>query len=210
MTFYDKITSLHLDVLKEIGNIGAAHAATALSDLLNTKIDMRVPKVEMVSFNEMMELAGGTENVVAGIYLRIEGDAKGGMFFILPVEQANHFIKKLIYDESFDLQNPQTSEIGISAMQELGNILSGSYLSALSDFTGLKIYPTPPALAVDMFGAIISFGLVEVSQIGDQVIVIDTTIFEEHMGDSDAVRGHFFLLPDPDSFESIFGSLGVM
>ena len=110
----------------------------------------------------------------------------------------------------FDLQNPQTSVIGISAMQELGNILSGSYLSALSDFTGLENLSYTPALAVDMFGAIISFGLVEVSQIGDQVIVIDTTIFEEHMGNSDAVRGHFFLLPDPDSFESIFKSLGVM
>lgn len=206
---YNRITSLHLDVLKEIGNIGAAHAATALSGLLNTKIDMHVPKVEMVSFNEMMDFVGGAESVVVGIYLRIEGDTKGGMFFILSVEQANHFIRKLIHDDSFDFRNPPVSELGLSAMQELGNILSGSYLSALSDFTGLKIYPTPPGLTVDMFGAIISFGLVEVSKIGDQVIVIDTTIYEEHMGDSETVRGHFFLLPDPDSFQSIFKALGV-
>lgn len=61
-----KITSFHLDVLKEIGNIGAAHAATALSDLLGKKIDMKVPKVEMVPFHEMMELAGGSETVVVG------------------------------------------------------------------------------------------------------------------------------------------------
>lgn len=209
MPFYNRITSLHLDVLKEIGNIGAAHAATALSGLLNTKIDMRVPKAQMVSFDEMMEFAGGAESVVAGIYLRIEGDAKGGMFFILPVEQANHFIRKLTHDDLFDFKKENVSELGLSAMQELGNILSGSYLSALSDFTGLKIYPTPPALAVDMFGAIISFGLVEVSQIGDHVIVIDTTIYEEHMGDLETVRGHFFLLPDPDSFETIFKALGV-
>ena len=94
-----KITSLHLDVLKEIGNIGAAHAATALSTLLNKKIDMRVPKVEMVSFNEMMDFAGGPESVVAGIYLRIEGDVTGSMFFILPVEQANRFIRRLIHDD---------------------------------------------------------------------------------------------------------------
>ncbi|MGE7917882.1 chemotaxis protein CheC [Viridibacillus sp. NPDC093762] len=209
MTFHDKITSLHLDVLKEIGNIGAAHAATALSSLLNTKIDMRVPKVEMVSFNEMMERGGGAEQAVAGIYLRIEGDAKGGMFFILPIEQANHFIQKLIRDEDFDFRQTPVSELGFSAMQELGNILSGSYLSALSDFTSLKIYPTPPALSIDMFGAIISFGLIEVSQVSDHVIVIDTTIYEENMGDTETVRGHFFLLPDPDSFESIFRALGV-
>lgn len=209
MTFNQKITSLHLDVLKEVGNIGAAHAATALSDLLNKKIDMRVPKVEMVSFNEMMELAGGSETVVVGIFLRIEGDAEGSMFFILPIEQANRFIQRLIHDETFDFYNPPVSELGLSAMQEMGNILSGSYLSALSDFTGLKIYPTVPGLSVDMFGAIISIGLIELSQVSDAVIVINTSIFEEDYTEEETVRGHFFLLPDPHSFESIFKALGV-
>ena len=107
---------------------------------------MKVPKVEMVSFDDMMDLAGGPESVVAGIYLRIEGDVSGSMFFVLPVEQANRFIRKLIQDENFDFQTEGFSEIGASAMQELGNILSGSYLSALSDFTKLKIYPTVPSL----------------------------------------------------------------
>jgi chemotaxis protein CheC len=209
MHFSDKITSLHLDVLKEIGNIGAAHAATALSDLLQKKIDMRVPNVEMVSFNEMMELAGGSENVVVGIFLRIEGDAEGSMFFVLPIEQANRFIRRLIRDESFDFKSPQVSELGLSAMQEMGNILSGSYLSALSDFTGLKIYPTVPGLSVDMFGAIISIGLIELSQVSDSVIVINTSIYEEVISDDEEVKGHFFLLPDPQSFEAIFKALGV-
>ncbi len=210
MNFSDKITSLHLDVLKEIGNIGAAHAATALSDLLQKKIDMRVPNVEMVSFNDMMELAGGSENVVVGIFLRIEGDVEGSMFFILPVEQANRFIRRLIRDESFDFYSPDSvSELGLSAMQEMGNILSGSYLSALSDFTGLKIFPTVPGLSVDMFGAIISIGLIELSQISDTVIVINTSIYEEAISDNEEVRGHFFLLPAPDSFETIFKVLGV-
>ena len=211
MNFQQKITSLHLDVLKEIGNIGAAHAATALSDLLNKKIDMRVPKVEMVSFNDMMELVGGSENVVVGIFLRIEGDAEGSMFFVLPIEQGNRFIRRLINDESFDFSPPPVSELGLSAMQEMGNILSGSYLSALSDFTGLKIYPTVPGLSVDMFGAIISIGLIELSHISDHVIVINTSILddEQEQGDKESVRGHFFLLPDPDSFEAIFQALGV-
>lgn len=207
---YEKsITSMHLDVLKEIGNIGAAHAATSLSTLLNKKIDMKVPKVEMVSFDEMMELAGGPDSVVAGIYLRIEGDVTGSMFFVLPVEQANRFIRRLVQDDKFDFQSGAISEIGASAMQELGNILSGSYLSALSDFTGLKIYPTVPALSIDMVGAIISFGLVEVSHVSDYVIVIDTAINEEDVPNEESVRGHFFLLPDPESFESIFHALGV-
>ncbi|CAM5185701.1 hypothetical protein UACE39S_01525 [Ureibacillus acetophenoni] len=154
-----KISTMHLDILKEIGNIGAAHAATSLSGLLGKKIDMRVPNVEMVSFTDMMELAGSSEKVVVGIYLRIEGDVEGSMFFVLPIEQANRFIRRLIHDEQFDFSNNPVSEIGLSAMQELGNILSGSYLSALSDFTGLKIYPSVPGLSVDMFGAIVSIGV---------------------------------------------------
>lgn len=209
MTFHNRITSWHLDVLKEIGNIGAAHAATSLSSLLGKKVDMKVPKVEMVSFDDMMDLAGGPENVVTGIYLRIEGDITGSMFFILPIEQSNRFIRSLIKDKTFDFQQPHVSELGISAMQELGNILSGSYLSALSDFTGLKIYPTVPALSVDMVGAIISVGLVELSHISDFVIVVDTAILEDDMPDSESVKGHFFLLPDPESFDTIFKSLGV-
>ena len=95
-------------------------------------------------------------------------------------------------------------------MQELGNILSGSYLSALSDFTGLKIYPTVPSLSVDMVGAIVSFGLIEVSHYSDEVIVIDTQIREESEEGISSVDGHFFLLPDPSSYVTIFRSLGVM
>lgn len=169
---------------------------------------MHVPQVEMVSFNDMMERVGGAETFVTGIYLRIEGDVAGGMFFIMSVEQANQLIRKLIHEKSFDFaQSP--SELGLSAMQEMGNILSGSYLSALSDFTKLKLYPTPPALASDMFGAIISIGLIEVSQISDYVIVIDTSIIEHEENAKEEVSGHFFLIPDPNSFSTIFTSLGV-
>jgi len=206
----NEITDMHLDVLKEVGNIGAAHAATSLSQLLNRKIDMHVPNVKLVSFDEMFDLAGGAETIVAGIFLRIEGDLSGSMFFVLPVESANHFIRRLIGDETFDFVSPNLSEIGVSAMQELGNILSGSYLSALSDFTGLKIYPTVPSLSVDMVGAIVSFGLIEVSHYSDEVIVIDTQIREESEGGTSSVDGHFFLLPDPSSYVTIFRSLGVM
>ncbi|MGN7407515.1 MULTISPECIES: chemotaxis protein CheC [unclassified Sporosarcina] len=204
------ISDMHLDVLKEIGNIGAAHAATSLSELLQRKIDMHVPKVALVSFDDMFELAGGSENVVVGIFLRIEGDLSGSMFFVLPIDSANRFIRRLIGDPQFDFSTPESiGEIGISAMQELGNILSGSYLSALSDFTGLKIYPTVPSLSVDMVGAIVSFGLIEVSHYSDEVIVIDTKIVEEDENDK-SVDGHFFLLPDPPSYITIFKSLGVM
>lgn len=204
-----KITDLHLDVLKEIGNIGAAHAATSLSQLLDRKVEMYVPSVKLVTFDEMFELAGGADETVVSIFLRIQGDASGSMFFMLSIDSANHFIKLLTGDESFDFHTPPVSDIGISSMQELGNILSGSYLSALSDFTGLKIHPTVPSLTVDMVGAIVSFGLIEISQYSDEVIVIDTEIQEEGMN-SESIKGNFFLLPDPTSYVTIFRSLGVL
>ncbi|UII57432.1 chemotaxis protein CheC [Cytobacillus spongiae] len=209
MSFIDKINSLHLDILKEIGNIGAGNAATALSTLLNKKIDMNVPNVSIVSFDEMMDMAGGPDNVVASVFLRIEGEAPGSMFFMLPLHQATAFIQQMIGDTSFDFEKPPYDEIALSALQELGNILSGSYLSALSDFTNLSLYPSVPALAIDMVGAVISYGLIELSQVSDFAIVIDTAVSEDDVELSESVNGHFFLLPDPDSFHIIFQSLGV-
>ncbi|MBM7586855.1 chemotaxis protein CheC [Bacillus pakistanensis] len=210
MSYEEKISPIHLDLLKEIGNIGAGNAATALSKLMNQKVDMKVPSVRIVSFNEMMDLAGGTENVVLSIFLRVDGDAPGSMFFVLPLEQASFFAQRMIGDKTITFEEPPYSEIGLSAMQELGNILSGSYLSALSDFTNIHLYPSVPELSIDMVGAIISYGLVKVSQVSDYVIVIDTALREENLPNSESVNGHFFLLPDPDSFQTIFKTLGVI
>ncbi|MDP4083058.1 MAG: chemotaxis protein CheC [Bacillota bacterium] len=209
MTFMSQFTSIHLDILKEIGNIGSGNAATALSKLLNKKIEMRVPNVKIVSFDEMMEMAGGAENVVASVFLRIEGEIPGSMFFVLPLRQATHFIQQMIGDINFSFEEPPYNEIALSAFQELGNILSGSYLTALSDFTDLSLYPSVPALGIDMVGAIISFGLIEHSQVSDYAIVIDTSLNEEGSTDSERVKGHFFLLPDPSSFQILFDALGV-
>jgi chemotaxis protein CheC len=209
MTFLKSISDIHLDILKEVGNIGAGHAATALSTLMNKKIDMKVPSVRVVSFDEVMELAGGADNVVASVFLRIEGDAPGSMFFILPLPQAEKYIGQLTKNDGFSFSEELENELALSALQELGNILSGSYLSSLSDFTNLSMYPSVPALSIDMVGAVISFGLLELSQVSDYAIVIDTALDEEDAQMPDSVNGHFFLLPDPDSFHIIFSALGV-
>ncbi|MFC4184579.1 chemotaxis protein CheC [Saccharococcus thermophilus] len=202
-----KLNGTHIDILKEIGNIGAGNAATALSKLLNKKIEMAVPHVQIAAFDEIMELIGGAEQVVACIYLRIEGDAPGNMFFVLSLEQAERFIRQMTGDETFSFHEHPT-ELGQSALQELGNILAGSYLSALADFTQLALYPSVPMLTVDMIGAILQYGLLELSRVGDYAILIDTAVYDERRPE-DSVNGHFFLLPDPDSFISIFRSLGV-
>jgi chemotaxis protein CheC len=208
MSFIEKISSLHLDILKEIGNIGAGNAATALSTLLDRKIDMNVPDVRILSFDDMMDLAGGPDNVVASVFLRIEGDAPGSMFFILPLAQAAYFIRQMTGEQDFNFEMTPYPEIALSALQELGNILSGSYLSALSDFTKLNLYPSVPALTIDMVGATISYGLLELSQVSDYAIVIDTALNEDEVN-TGSINGHFFLLPDPASFDIIFSALGA-
>nr|WP_270878629.1 chemotaxis protein CheC [Paenibacillus aestuarii] len=203
MNPFVEFADFQMDVLKEVGNIGAGHAATALSTLLDKPIDMLVPKVRMLPFEEICESVGGAETVVLAIFLRVEGDAPGNMFFIIHLESAKNMLRDLI---GLNVQDDETySELELSALNEIGNILAGSYLSSLADFTQLNMQPTVPSLAIDMAGAILSYGLLQFGQMGDQALLIDTKFLE---GENE-VQGHFFLIPDPESFEKIFSALGV-
>jgi chemotaxis protein CheC len=193
----------HMDVLKEVGNIGAGHAATALSRLLDKPVDMLVPTVKMVPFEEISNSVGGSEQVVIAIFLRVEGETPGNIFFILSQESAKKMLKNLV---GIDVQNEgQYSEMEISALNEIGNILAGSYLTSLADFTNLYMTPTVPSLAIDMAGAILSYGLLQFGEMGDQALFIDTKFLDG----VDEIEGHFFLIPDPESFQKIFSALGV-
>jgi chemotaxis protein CheC len=131
------------------------------------------------------------------------------MYFILSVEQAERFIRNLTQDQAFKIENIEQEEMGTSALKELGNIVAGSYLTALSDFTGLSLYPSVPGLSIDMFAAVITHGLIELSHVSDYAIVIDAAIEESSDESREVIQGHFFLLPDPDSFEKLFKSIGV-
>jgi chemotaxis protein CheC len=200
---FKDLADFQMDVLKEVGNIGAGHAATALSMLLDKPIDMLVPKVLMLPFEEICGIAGGAETVVLAIFLRVEGDAPGNMFFIVNLESAKNMLRHLI---GFDMKGEdQYTEMELSALNEIGNILAGSYLSSLADFTHLHMSPTVPSLSIDMAGAILSYGLLQFGQMGDQALLIDTKFLE---GDNE-FQGHFFFIPDPDSFAKIFEALGV-
>nr|WP_207952079.1 chemotaxis protein CheC [Paenibacillus turpanensis] len=192
-----------MDVLREVGNIGAGHAATALATMLDRQVDMQVPKVSLVPFEQIAESVGGDEAVVIAIFLRVDGETPGNMFFLISPESAKLLLTSLVGVEVFP--EGEYSEIELSALAEIGNILAGSYLSSLADFTHLTMAPTVPALAIDMAGAILSFGLLQFGHMGDHALLIDTMFFD---GD-DKVEGHFFFIPDPDSFHKIFRALGV-
>lgn len=202
---YYSFAEVHFDALKEVGNIGAGHAATALSELLKRPVDMKVPSVRLIPFDEVTDFIGGPEQLVLAVFLRIEGDIPGNMFFLFKLDSAKKMISAWFPAIVSSDDTADFSDMERSALNEIGNILAGSYLSSLSDLTKLSLSPSVPSLTIDMAGAIISYGLLQMGEIGDLALVIDTHFFEGNQ----EIEGHFFLIPDPGSFETLFHSLGV-
>ena len=206
----DELDNMQLDVLREIGNIGAGNAATALAKMLNKKVDMDVPRVKVLEFREVSETLGGAELPVVGILLKVEGDLTGNIMFILQQQAAVLLVSMLMgmptdgLEKDYD-ERPFT-EIEVSALKEIGNILAGSYLSALSALTNLKIVPSVPDMTIDMAGAILSVPAIEFGKVGDTVLYIETEFTE---GD-DKVVGDFLLIPDLKTYDILLRALGVI
>jgi chemotaxis protein CheC len=199
----EQVTENYFDVLKEIGNIGAGNAMTALSQMLGTKVDMHVPQVQLLDFGEVGEVMGGEEQIMVGVFLGVEGDITGSMLFLVEQKSAKHLIDKVM----MGMGNPEVeefTEMELSAMQEIGNIITGAYLNSLSTLTNLCIYPSPPALTVDMAGAILSVPAVEFGIYGDKILMIQSQFFDEV-----EIDGYFILVPDIDSYQKILGALGM-
>jgi chemotaxis protein CheC len=199
----ENLNNMMIDVLGEIGNIGSGNAVTALSSMLSKRVDMSVPQVRILEFNEVAAVLGGEEKLVAGIYLDLNDEIEGNIMFILDIESAINLTNMLL---NRDYTVEELDPMAISALSEVGNILASSYVNSLSALTGLKITVSVPSLAIDMAGAILSVPAIQFGYIADQVLFIET-VFEE--GDN-TVKGNLFLLPDMSSFEKILSSLGVL
>jgi chemotaxis protein CheC len=198
------LTHMQLDALREVGNVGAGNAATALSQLINRKIDMTVPQVSILPLGEVPDVVGGPDVMVAGGYLRVYGPAPSSILFLLPRESAFALVDMLMGRERG--MTEQLDSMDESALLEIGNILAGAYLNALSFFTKFTLLPSIPALAIDMAGAILSVILIQLGQMGDHALVIETQFTTDGDG---AVKGHFFLIPDPGSLGTILTAIGV-
>ncbi|MBQ4522714.1 MAG: chemotaxis protein CheC [Lachnospiraceae bacterium] len=198
------IYSRNLDILSEIGNIGAGNATTALAQIIGNKVNMDVPQVRLLGFNELTEIVGGAENIVIGIMCRIEGDLTGMMMFMLEKSAANHLIDIVMMGFD-DGSEEEFSEMKLSALHELGNIIVGAYLNALAGLTGLKVIESIPHLSIDMAGAILSVPAIEFGKMGDEALLIESRFFEEDR----AVSGYFILIPDVASYDTILKSLHI-
>ena len=203
-TMYNSMNDLQFDVLREIGNIGSGHAATALAKLLNQKIDIKVPKAELCDFSKLADIVGGAENLVVGILLTLSDDVEGMMMFIMEKNAAYHLLRKMMWCEIDDEQ--PLDEIQLSALQEIGNIITGAYLSSLSDLTRLTISSSVPYIAIDMAGAILSVPAISFGQFGDNALLIQAEFGRD---DADDIKGFFLLIPTMESYSAIMSSLGL-
>ena len=200
----EKVTENYFDVLREIGNIGAGNAMTALSQLLQCKVDMQVPQVKLLEFKDVGALMGGEEQIMVGIYLAVEGDITGSIMFLVKQDSAKHLVNKIMMGMGGS-EGPGLNEKELSAMKEVSNIITGAYLNSLSALTNLKIYPSPPELSVDMAGAILSVPAIEFGAIGDKILLIQSQFYDDTM-----IDGYFILIPDLESYAKILRSLGMM
>ncbi|AGB19037.1 chemotaxis protein CheC [Thermoanaerobacterium thermosaccharolyticum] len=197
----DKLNETCIDILKELGNIGSGNAITALASIIGKKIDMKIPSVKLMDFNEVQNIFGLADAIIVGIYFYLEGSVKGNILFSLDIESASYLIEYLMgvnVGEEF-------SDIEKSALQEIGNIMAGSYVSSLSTLTNLDMKISPPAISIDMAGAILSVPAIKFSELSDKILFIETEFFEG----SKLIKGDFFLIPDIESFDKILNALGV-
>lgn len=201
----NNLDSMQQDVLREIGNIGAGNATTALAKMIDCKVDMKVPKVQLVDLAEIAAIIGNEEDVMAGILLLLEGDVNGMMMFVLDIPSARSLVNNIMkVNEKSDDCEELFDEMEISALNEVGNIITGAYLSALSDLTKLSIVSSVPSLQIDMAGAILSIPAIQFSKIGDKVLFIETQFDNET-----SINGYFILIPELESYDVILQSLGL-
>lgn len=196
---YSELSAMQLDVLQEVGNIGAGNAATSLSELLNEKVDMTVPSINVIPFDDIFSKVG-VEEVIIGVIVRVLGDIPGNILFTLEKEVALKMISSLL-----GTKQEEITEIGSSALCEIGNIISNSFMNAIAKLTSLKLLPSVPAVAVDMMGAILSTTFIESGQFDEYVLDLETRFLQKN----NKLSGHFYYIPMPGSLEKILNSLGV-
>ena len=184
-----------LDAVREISNIGAGHAATALSKMVDAKVMISVPQISLTQVNGMTPLVPGPEEPVVGIELRLVGDFTGWTLLVFPLADARR-LAQLLLKRPLDTSVP-IGGLEQSAIQEVGNILSSAYLSALSAFLGMLVIPSPPTLSVDPSASVISSAYLRFGSEDDFVLRIESEFIVE--GSSDRLRGFFLLMPDVDS-----------
>lgn len=198
-----ELSEMHIDVLKEIGNIGAGNAATSLSQMLSKRIEMNVPEVKLLNYDDIIESIGGAENVVVGILVSFDGEIDGIILFLLKKEFVHLILNSLLGTELHSFE--EISEMEMSALSEIGNIMVSSYVNSISSLTNMKIDITVPSLNIDMSGALLDAVTAEFSEAADKVIFIK----EKYFCQDETVYSHMLLLPSTTSLKILLKRFGI-
>ncbi|MDR0946775.1 MAG: chemotaxis protein CheC [Ruminococcus sp.] len=204
LTNINQLSEMHLDVLKEIGNIGSGNAASSLSELIMKPTDITVPAVKLLDFNEAINFLGGAEIIALGMLVQLVGDIKGKMIYVIQQAFASHMTETLFGMPIDDLLT--MDEMATSFISEVGNIMTASYVNAIASLTNLTIDISVPEMTIDMVGAILSVPAVEFAMTGaNKVLFID----DSFIIDGSEVRSNLIFVPETKSLENLFGTLGV-
>jgi chemotaxis protein CheC len=199
----NNFTEMQLDAMKEIGNIGAGNAAASLSMMLGMNVRIRVPSVDVVDFDVLQDMFGGAGKVYVGALSCLGKDVEGTLLVLLSGVAANFFVSKLLGSEQDVMHD--FGEMASSVVAEVGNIIAGSYMNAISQFAGLAIEMSPPNAVIDMVGAILNLPAAVFGMTGDKALVMSSEI----MVDNRELDGHFILTPTMESFSNIMKAIGL-
>lgn len=188
------------NALTELGNIGAGNATTSLSVMLGSKLTMTPPHVALYDFNSLENILGGPDANVVGVLSFVEGDMKAMILFVVGMVDAENLVKALTGTEI-----EWHSEMGISAVKEIGNIIIGSYVASLETLSGMKIRYSLPEIAIDMAGAILSVPCIEFGKVSDKALLINS----QFKAGEQEINGYIMVMSDIHSFDNLLNQLGI-
>jgi chemotaxis protein CheC len=201
---YEELNDMHIDVLREIGNIGAGNAATSLGMILNAEVGILLPKVQITDFDTAVNALGGAEAMTVGVLVNFSGEANGMIMFLLGMDDAKN-ITSILVQEDDDGGGEELSEMKLSAIKEIGNILGSAYINSIALLTGLQIELSVPYIAIDMAGAILSVPIIEFGAVGDKVMFIEEGFFT----DGRQLNSNVIMFAEVDTLQRIMGRLGL-
>src|SRR5215217_4335418 len=193
------LKALQLDALREVANIGAGHAATALSTMTGGTIMISVPTINIARLEDVPPQISAPEEPVAAVLMHMLGDLTGRTLLVFPKPTAVRLAELMLRRPMGSSQD--LGEMEQSAIKEAGNILSSAYMNALSDFMGMMLLPSPPSLAVDMSSAVLTTAYLQFGGDKDLVFCVESQFLLANV--DEPLRGYFLLLPDPASLHAI-------
>lgn len=199
----NELDAMHLDVLREIGNIGSGNAATSLSSMLNTTVEIEVPTISLINYDNVSQYLGGKDREVIGLALGLEEDIEGVMLHVVQPKFASRIVNAFYPKEIQTLAD--INEMDLSAVKETSNITTAAYVNSMAAMTNMFINITPPNECLDTVENVLKFASDRFDAIGHQVIYIDENLY---IGDTE-INSSMILILQIDSLKKLFDKLGI-